>query len=729
MYFPSIKVLLLTLFTLAALPNQAQLVQRDSVVNLVTAAGRAYQNLDNKKSLQYAEKALNQAYAINDNELIARVYNIIGLNFTEYNEYKKAEDAYLKGLERLKNSDDISVLSWIESNIGTVYQVHFKDYDKAIYYHVRSLENSKKLNSEYDILSSLLNIGILYFDKFEFEKGFTYVKEAEKYLLKVNEPEVLIAFNSLNALYYQHKKDFKTAEKFYLEALEYCDDEIDITAAHSMELYDDISNFYASNNNKEKAYDYLVKHIALKDSIYSKEKMDAIANYANQMDLDLYKQEITKIEKLNEEQEKIIFYAKIIGVLFVFIALNLLFVILLLRRNQNQKNRLISQIENKNIQLELAKEQAEELSELKTQFISNVSHELRTPLYGVIGLSKILEQDFPVLKGNRIIKSLNFSADYLMNLINDLLQLQKIEAKVAILEKQYYDINEEINFIVDSLSTIAHNNKNKISINQSELKLPAVKTDKLKLNQILYNLISNALKFTSSGTITISINQHILEANKIELEYCIQDTGNGISNQNLEVIFDKFSQFHTKGMDYQGTGLGLSIVKKLITIFEGSIDVKSEVGVGTTFTFRIPCEQINNNLEISYQNKIDWKGLNINVLLVENNEINRLVNQHQFNQHQIPCTIVPSAREALAILEHSSFSVILTDINMPEINGFQFAKKVRDNGFTMPIIALTAYSKQDLIEDLDTTEIQDVVTKPFDFEYLLSIIHKYVVKV
>lgn len=729
MKIPLVKNFIILLFVLATFTTKAQQIERDSVVSLVAQAGRAYQALDTKKSLQYAQKALNHAYEINDNLLIARIYNILGLNYTEYSEHKKAEEAFLKGLAALENTNDIVVRSWIETNIANLYQVNFKDYDKAISYHLKSLENSKKLNSEYDILLSIINIGILYIDKQDYDTGYTYIKEAEKYLLNVNEPGIFITYNSLNALYHEHKKEYDKAESFYLEALKYCKaDILDLNAAHTAGLYESMALFYANRGDKSKGYDYLQKHITLKDSIYSKERADAIANYSNQIDLDLYKREIIKIEKLNDQQQKTIFYSKIVGGLLIFIAINLLVFIVLLSRNQKQKNKLITQIETKNLELEMAKAKAEELSELKSQFISNVSHELRTPLYGVIGLTKILEQDYPILKGNKVIQALNFSADYLMNLINDLLQLQKIEGKTVTLESNPYSISHEIKNIVASLSVIAHKNKNTISIIEDNYIADIVELDKLKLNQILYNLISNALKFTTDGEVKIYIKQTKSANKKIELEYKIQDTGCGISKENLEVVFEKFAQFYAKGSDYQGTGLGLPIVKQLIEIFNGKIQVESELNVGTTFTFSLPCSEYTKS-EIIETSKIavDFSNLHINILLIENNEINRIVIQRNFENHNIPCTIVSSAREALQLLKTNDFAIILTDINMPEINGFKFAEIARQRGINVPIIALTAYSKQDIENEIIEAKIQEVVTKPYDFNHLLRVIHKYVV--
>ncbi|UYW02272.1 response regulator [Flavobacterium agricola] len=731
MNFNPVKLALLWYVVTAPALGVAQTISHDSLVNLVTKAGRAYQELDTKASLRHAQNALNHAYESNDVLLLARIYNIIGLNYTEYGEYKKAEEAFLNGLRVLENNDDIRIKSWIETNIANLYQVYFKDYNQAIDYHLKSLENSKQLNSEYDVLLSTLNLSILYFDKLDFELGNKYLKEAEKFLFKINEPEIFITYNSLKAAYAKHKNELKKAEKYYLEALKYCEtnpEKFKLISTHEMELYDDVARLYAKLGDMTKGYDYLLKHITLKDSLYSKEKTDAMVNFANQIDLDEYKRQINEVEKLNEEQQKTIFYSKIVGGLLTFIVLNLVFSVILLKRNQKQKNKLIAEIESKNIELEKARAKAEELSDLKTQFISNVSHELRTPLYGVIGLAKILEQDFPELKNNKVLQSLNFSADYLMSLITDLLEIQKIESQNISIDLKPYPIKKELQNIVESLSIYAQKNNNKVIIVKDDFVVKSVETDKLKLNQILFNLLSNALKFTSNGTITVTVSQKIVSNNSVELTYEVKDTGSGISEKNLETIFEKFSQFHTKGSEYQGTGLGLPIVQQLIQVLGGSITVKSKVGVGTVFTFTIPC--LAHHLKINdaadaYSVPFDCADLH--VLLVENNEINRMVSQHAFKKHNIACTVVANAKEALAVLQQQTFSVILTDINMAEIDGFELAKRIRKLNIKTPIIALTAYSKQDIAKDLALTDIQEVVTKPYDFDYLFKIIHDIIV--
>lgn len=720
-----IFILLLSIYAIPA-HSQDFKVSKDSIKSLVRLASTFYETSENKQSIAYAQQALNLSYKYNYPEFLGSSYNIIGLNYTEFGDYKKAEEVYLKGLHACLQVDNKLIESFINSNLAYLYQSYFNKSDKAIVYNKKSLQYALDHNLDYDILVSYINLAIIYFEIEQYSQLITYLNLAKPYLSKVNDNSFYISYYSLLAQYYNNKGDFFTAEKNFLTAVKYCpkDNEINLQSSHAMDLYDDMGYFYEKYGKKEQGYDYLKKYITLKDTLYSLEKTKAVANYAAKLDVESFKRETSEIERLYDQQQKEIYYSKIIYFLSGIILLSLTVLIVLLINSKNRKNKLLKQREQTNEALHLAKLQAEEHSESKSHFIAKVSHELRTPLYGIIGLSDILYQDFPILRNNVALKSLNFSAKYLMNLINDLLQLQKIESKTVKIEPQKYHLQDEISSLIESLQVLAHKSKNTLSVNYKYTIADVVMVDKLKVNQILLNVLSNALKFTSNGAVTLTVEQQAISQNKIFLNFKIEDSGVGITEEQLQIVFEKFTQFSTNGTDYQGTGLGLSIVKQLTDILGGTIDVKSIPGEGTVFAFSIPCEitQIN---ELTYLKDLgahfDFNALQI--LLIENNEINRLVNQRSFANFRIPCTIVPSAIDALKLMETHNFDVILTDINMPEMDGFELAITLRNKGLNIPIIALTAYTKEDVYDQIQTSGINDLVTKPFEFKTLLHCIY------
>ena len=378
-----------------------------------------------------------------------------------------------------------------------------------------------------------------------------------------------------------------------------------------------------------------------------------------------------------------------------------------------------------NQELLIAKENAEEASRLKTQFVSTISHELRTPLYGVVGITNIILDEHKELEKSPHLNSLKFSARYLLSLVNDLLQINKIEENRVSLENMIFNMSDEINTIADSLEFIAIKNNNTIST-EIDTDIPEYLIgDKLRLSQVVLNLLSNALKFTKDGEVKVIVNQERVEGNRYFINFKVQDTGVGIAKEDQDKIFDKFVQIERKEGDYQGTGLGLSIVKKLVEVFDSSIAIESELGEGTTFSFTIGFlvdeskrTEIINNFEVDLSTSNLYKSL-----VVEDNKINQVVTRKILQNSNFECRVVDDGYTAIDFLEKEKFDLILMDINMPIINGFETTKLIRKKGNTIPIIALTAFDKQEVSEEALSCGMNDVIIKPFDSAKLITVIN------
>jgi CheY-like chemotaxis protein len=355
---------------------------------------------------------------------------------------------------------------------------------------------------------------------------------------------------------------------------------------------------------------------------------------------------------------------------------------------------------------------------------------LRTPLYGVIGITNIILDEHKELANSPHIKSLKFSARYLLSLVNDLLQINKIEENKIILEKMIFNISDEIKSIVESLEFIAMKNNNKL-IYDIDLCIPEFLIgDKLRLSQIFMNLVSNALKFTKDGEVKILAKQERIEGSKHYICFSVQDTGVGIAKEDQEKIFDKFVQIERKEGDYQGTGLGLSIVQKLTELFGSKIHLESQEGVGTTFSFTIGFDadetkknEIINNIEVDLSQNRFYK-----ILVVEDNKINQIVTKKILESNNFKCTILEDGYAALNVLETEVFDVILMDINMPIINGFDTTQLIRKKGITTPVIALTAFDKQEITEQALSCGMNDIIIKPFEPAKLFQVINNSVNK-
>jgi signal transduction histidine kinase/CheY-like chemotaxis protein len=472
------------------------------------------------------------------------------------------------------------------------------------------------------------------------------------------------------------------------------------------------------------AYENLAHYNIITDELYNEEKIKK-ANLAGiNLELDEYKREIDKIETEKVAQLQSLRKSKIIVLLFGVVFCFLLLLLYILFRNNNFKKKANEKLSQTNIELLVAKEKVEEAALLKSQFVSTISHELRTPLYGVVGITNMLLDEHKELAHSPHLSSLKFSARYLLSLVNDILQINKIEDNRIVLENLTFNISDEIDMIKSSLSFLTKTNDNVLHVNIDPSIPEYLIGDKLRLSQIIMNLVSNALKFTKKGEVSINVNLVRIEDKVHFLEFIIKDNGIGIHATDQENIFDKFVQVSRQETDYQGTGLGLSIVKQMLGLFDSEISLDSAVGKGTSFKFVIAFEfNPERKIEIINNIQVDMSSTQtVNVLVVEDNRINQVITRKAIEKNNYKCSVVDNGYAALEILEKESFDVILMDINMPLINGFETTRKIRLKGIGTPIVALTAFDKTEITEEALSAGINDIIIKPFDSIKLFEII-------
>jgi CheY-like chemotaxis protein/two-component sensor histidine kinase len=315
-------------------------------------------------------------------------------------------------------------------------------------------------------------------------------------------------------------------------------------------------------------------------------------------------------------------------------------------------------------------------------------------------------------------------------LVNDILQINKIEENKVVLESLTFNISDEINMIKNSLSFLSQKNNNHITVIIDSDIPEYLIGDKLRLAQILMNLVSNALKFTKKGEVFIIANLVKVAGKAHFIEFQVKDTGMGIAVVDQDKIFEKFVQVGRNEQDYQGTGLGLTIVKRLLGLFGSSISLESNVGEGTTFTFTIAFEydpektkSIINEIQVDLTSNQVFR-----VLVVEDNRINQLVTKKIIEKNNYSCTVVDDGFAALEILDTESFDVVLMDINMPMMNGFETTRKIRLKGIKTPIVALTAFDKDEITDEAISAGINDIIIKPFESVKLFKIINCLIVE-
>lgn len=418
-----------------------------------------------------------------------------------------------------------------------------------------------------------------------------------------------------------------------------------------------------------------------------------------------------------ELQQKRADTGKLITVLMSAFLIIISLLTISLYRNNQIKLKTNDLLLRKNLELQLAKEEAEKAMATKAQFLSTVSHELRTPLYAVTGLTHLLLEENPTETQKEHLKSLKFSGDYLLEFINDILQINKIEANKISIQKDKFSIEELFSEVASTLHQTAKLKDNKILIDIDKSVPNFVVGDPLKLSQILINLVGNALKFTQGGTVTIAAR--IVEKTELSslIRFEVIDTGIGIPKEMQENIFESFDQGSVQiNRKYGGTGLGLTIVKSLLSLFDSDIKVDSEVGKGSNFYFSLRLKNIASTDEVvpTTINDVAQEELNgLHLLLVEDNKINQVITKKMLEKRGMTCDLAENGYQAIDKAKANEYSAILMDIHMPGISGVEATKEIRKFNTSIPIIALTAISIDDSTENFYTAGCTDVVTKPF----------------
>jgi signal transduction histidine kinase len=387
-----------------------------------------------------------------------------------------------------------------------------------------------------------------------------------------------------------------------------------------------------------------------------------------------------------------------------------------------------SQLETINNELEKAKDIAEIAVKSKQQFLSNMSHEIRTPMNAIIGFTKVVLKTDLTLKQKEYLTAIITSGDALIVLINDILDLAKVDAGKMTFEQTPFKMST-------SLSAMLHLFESKIQekniefIKEYDKNIPEVLVgDPIRLRQIILNLLSNAIKFTTKGKITVRVRLLSEDEAKACIEFTVTDTGIGIAENKISTIFENFQQASSgTSRLFGGTGLGLAIVKQLIESQGGSIGVKSKIDEGSTFSFILSFLKTNDKpdldgyRETSELAELDSEIKNIKVLVVEDMVLNQLLMKTILDDFGFESDVAANGRIAIEKLQNKSYDIILMDLQMPEMNGFEATDYIRNTmNSNIPIIALTADVTTVDLAKCKAVGMNDYIAKPIDEKLLYS---------
>lgn len=384
-------------------------------------------------------------------------------------------------------------------------------------------------------------------------------------------------------------------------------------------------------------------------------------------------------------------------------------------------------------ELTLAKQRLEETMRAKEQFLAHISHEIRTPMNGIIGLTDLLLKTQLTTEQREYLNAIKSSGDTLLVVINDILDLSKIEAGRMTFEKIPFKITSIINSILDLFHPKSLEKKIAIT-KQVSPKIPTVLIgDPIRVNQIIMNLVSNAVKFTDKGKVEIILDLVRETEEAVELNILVKDSGPGIPKEKLHTLFMDFTQVSLDiTRKYGGTGLGLAISKRLVELQGGSVAVSSEVGVGSEFSIRLTFDkplyqqlqenEIHQSVEYYDETLADLNGAR--VLLVEDNAVNQLLAEKLLSDWGCLVTSAENGKIAIEKLEHETFDLILMDIKMPEMDGYEATMYIRQNmnNKQIPIIALTAHAAIWEAEKCIGAGMNGYISKPFNIKELHKMI-------
>ncbi|RMB59110.1 response regulator [Dokdonia sinensis] len=724
-------IIFLLCFT-SALKTTAQqrTISKDSLESLSDIIIDHRDDLDYKGAIETAALLISNAKDSKQKFYEFLGYDQLGTIYTELKDTLQARLSYEKALGIARETKADSLLSWSYVSLGNVESDQKENYQKGIDYYEKSIAINDANNKQNQNLIPYLNIGWTYLDENQEDKALYFLLKAKNlatqdtlnYRTQVNVKTLLGRYNI-------KKGNYTLADELLNEAATLV--EKYNCVYEGSEVYRYYAQLEEARGNYKKAYSYLKKNKELDARIYESDKLSEIQIASAQFKIEQYERTIATAEKESQFAEELVKKSKQLNYIFIAASLILLGALIGIYFAFKSRKKYIKRLHEKNNQLMAAKDSAERLSKLKTQFFSTVSHELRTPLYGVIGIASILLEDNTIKTHQDDLKSLKFSADYLLALINDVLLINKMDANGIKLEHTPFRLSTLTKSITRSFEFSLEQNKNKIHLAIDKNVPNKLIGDSVRLSQILMNLIGNAIKFNENGNIWVNID--LIDKTPSGLyrtQFTVKDDGIGIPASKHQSIFEEFSQVENRNYNYQGTGLGLPIVKKLLTLHDSEINLDSSVGKGSTFSFILNLEaDASVNMEVhmgaplqDLENHTIHSLKTVHILVVDDNRINQKITQKILEKRKFKCSLANDGEEAIALVQEQNYDLILMDIHMPKIDGIQATKVIRKFDKTTPIVALTAVEMDEMRATIMNSGMNDIILKPYDISQFLTII-------
>jgi signal transduction histidine kinase/DNA-binding NarL/FixJ family response regulator len=681
---------------LAALKIREKIGDKPGIAANYVGIGIVYHRQSNvSDAIKNFRHAMDLCEEIGDTRIIAYTFNLLGDVYKDLHNYQEAMHYYSAGLKVSEETGNKSVMSNSFNGLGVIHYLE-GNYPEALRYHLTALKIREEFGEYQAIAESYTNIGDTYYKQKKYNDAYKFLNKG------------LTLSKEVGALF-----EIKSS-------------------------YQVLSAVDSSLGNFKQALEHYKLFIIFRDSLMNDENSKRITQQQMQYEFDKKEsQSRAEQEKKNAVAEKEIQKQKLVrnGFIGGFAVVLLFAGVFFKQRNKIKKG---------NAALQVAKDRAEQSEQFKQQFLANMSHEIRTPMNAVMGMTSLVLNTALQEKQKFYLEGIRKSSDTLLHIINDILDLSKIEAGKMELEKIDFSLNDTLRQVKQTLNHRAEEKGLELIVNIEPGIDDVVIGDPVRLNQVLINLAGNAIKFTEKGSVTIELTKGEKES---AVQFSIIDTGIGIPQEKLQTVFENFSQANASDTrKYGGTGLGLSISRQLVELMGGKISIASVEGSGTTFSFSVAFEKGSPerlDQRLASEEQVDGSILDgLSILVVDDNEYNRIVAKDTLeSKSKVHVIAVESGVEAIELLKATDFDVVLMDVQMPVMNGFEATGIIRKGGSEMgnlnrreaelggancevknpsiPVIALTASVLRTDLDKCTAAGMDGYIPKPFRASQLI----------